>query len=358
MWLGGFSGEGYDRAGYRAWLRTQKRPMASFLAIHATGAPYALASIGGKGRIKALEHYYRVEKGWKGGPHGFAMADGKLYPGTPISMMTVHSPGWNNIACAYECEGDYRAGRRSWLTDEGQIAWGVMAWAAAEWLEWMGLGPDDKHIRFHREDALTTHKECPGAMEKAWFIGKVREAMNPILAPAPKDPPAVMPISTVKPKPKVYQPGTFRYSEDWLVPMMKRIEGLRLKAYIDKPGFAIGYGHNSTSGIPPIPYDGMVLANEAEADKILRADLDDKLRYVNAWVKVPLEQGMIDALCMHIFQQGPTQFKRRVLTAINNRMHWTAAKIIEKMPHEKPGVEARRRMESARYRGEFPKSWK
>jgi lysozyme len=139
--------------------------------------------------------------------------------------------------------------------------------------------------------------------------------------------------------------------------MMKKVEGLRLKAYFDKPGWALGYGHNSTSLIEPIPYEGMTLKNEKEAEDILRVDLDDKVRYLNAWVKVPLTQGQVDALAMHIFQQGPTQFRSRVLPTINEGKHAEVAKIIETMAHDNPGVERRRRFEAARYRGERPTKW-
>jgi len=357
-WQGGFKGDSYDRPQWRAYLRTQKKPTSGFLVIHATGAPYTLAAVGGAKRMANLANYYKNQQKWKGGPNAFVMGDGRIYPGTPVSLMGVHSPGFNNISTAFEAEGDYRKGQRPWASGDGKAVWDAMAWASAEWLEWMGMDADDKHCRFHMEDARTTHKACPGAMQKAWFVAKVREAMNPILAKAPPPPPPVMPIVTAKAKQFVYAPGKFAWSNEWLVPMMKKIEGLRLKAYPDPPGWSIGYGHCSTSKVAPITYEGMTLPNEAAADALLRADLNALcLHFLNAWVKVPLEQGMIDALCMFVFQQGATQFKRKLVPTINQKMHWTVAKMIETMPHAKAGVMRRRRLEAARYRGESPTKW-
>lgn len=357
-WQGGFTGVGFTREEYKKWLHGQKKPMASFIAIHATGAPYTLASVGGAARMKNLGNYYQNQQKWKGGPNGFAMGDGKWYIGTPIALMGVHSPSFNNISSAYEAEGDYRAGKRHWETDTGgKIVWDTMAWAVAEWLLWMGLEANDKYIRFHKEDTRTTHRECPGAMQKSWFITKVQKAMGKQPAPPPAPtPPKVMPIVTAKPKLKVMKPGEFKYSEDWAIPMMKKVEGLRLLAYPDPPGWSIGHGHCSTSGIKPIPYQGMTCTT-AEAEVMLRADLAECCRYLNAWVKVPLDQGQVDGLCMHIFQQGPSAFRRNHVANINQKLHWTTAKNIEGQKHAKAGVMRRRKLEAERYRGNDPRSW-
>jgi GH24 family phage-related lysozyme (muramidase) len=357
-WQGGFAGDSYDRPQFRAWLRQQKKPIFSqFITIHNTGAPYTLASVGGKQRMVNLGRYYKVEKVWKGGPHFFVMED-RVYPGTPVHLPTVHSPSWNNISIAVECEGDYD-GTHSPIQGKGAVAWDTMAWVVAEMLEWMEWAADDKHLRLHRQDKATTHA-CPGALVTLpWFIERVRQAGAPKPKSAiilPVTPPVTPPSVPIKKK--VYEPGACRWSEDWAIPMMKKIEALRLKAYPDGPGlWSIGYGHNSSSGIAPKPYEGMVLFNEAAADALLRVDLNECLRYINTWVKVPLEQGMVDALCMFIFQQGPTNFKKYLLPAINAKMHWTAAKLIETKAHAKPGVMRRRALEAKRYRGEFPTKW-
>lgn len=359
-WMGGSWGKpGMDRAAFRAWLKTQqKASFVSFLVVHNTGAPFTLAKVGGVTRMKNLEHYYKVEKGWRGGPPLFVMSDGKVYPGSPIHIQSVHSPSWNKISIGIECEGDFD-GTHSPDIGAGVTSWDTMAWVFAELLAWYGWMPSDKYIRLHREDKATTHA-CPGSLiTKPWFINMVKLAWFADAPVQPKPvplPPPVMPIVTVKPKLKVMRPGEFRYSEDWAIPMMKRVEGIRLKAYVDAPGWAIGHGHNSTSKLPPIPYDGMTCTVE-EADQMLRVDLNECCRYLNAWVKVPLDQGMVDGLCMYMFQQGPTQFKKNLLANINNKMHWTTAKAIENQKHPKEGVMRRRRLEAARYRGEAPTKW-
>lgn len=362
-WQGGSWGQaGMDRLAFRNWLKTQKKPsFVSFFTVHNTGAPFMLAKVGGKQRMKNLENYYKNEKKWRGGPPLFVMGDGLVYPGSPIHMQSVHSPSWNKISIGIEAEGDFD-GTHDPTVGEGKFVWDCMAWVFAELIEWMGFEPTDKYIRLHREDKATTHA-CPGHLvTKPWFVNKVASFMSlKAVAKAalpPPPPPAVMPISVAKPKPKVYQPGQYRYSDDWLVPMMKKVEGLRLVAYPDPPGWSIGHGHCSTSGLKPIPYEGMTIKDAGEADRLLRADLDALcLHFIKAWIKVPLEQGMVDALCMFIFQQGATQFKKKLVPTINQKMHWTIAKMIENMGHAKAGVVRRRKLEASRYRGETPSKW-
>jgi GH24 family phage-related lysozyme (muramidase) len=358
-WLGGFKGDSYNREQFKAWLKTQKKPsFVSFIAVHATGAPYTVASIGGAKRMTSgLRDYYQRKLGWKGGPHFFAMGDGRVYPGTPVHLPSVHSPSWNNIAIAVEAEGDYRKGRMSWEKGDGKIVWTTMAWVFAELLEWLGLEANDKHIRFHREDSRTSHRECPGAMDKAWFIDQVRTAWGKAITLVNHIKPVVASAMTITPKQEVvYQPGTCKYS-DYCVSVLKKVEGLRLKAYYDKPGWAIGYGHNSTGKIAPIPHEGMTLKDEAEAHKILLGDMDDKLRYINTWVKVPLTQGNVDALILFIFQQGPTSFKTKLLSLVNSKMHWSVARYLDDYKHANAGVVRRRKFEAEIYRGKQPTKW-
>jgi GH24 family phage-related lysozyme (muramidase) len=190
-WLGGFAGDGYSRAEFQDWLKKQPKPTwVRFLAIHATGAPYTIASVGASTRMKNLANYYKTQQKWKGGPHFFAMGT-KIYPGTPVQYASVHSPSWNNIALAIECEGDYRAtGKHSHLSGPGAINWDTMAWTTAELLQWLGLGTSA--IKFHKEDPRTSHRECPGNIDKDWFVARVKEAMG---GAAPK------PVEPVKPHP-------------------------------------------------------------------------------------------------------------------------------------------------------------
>jgi GH24 family phage-related lysozyme (muramidase) len=357
-WLGGFKGDSYDREEFRAWLRTQKKPsFVSFIAVHATGAPYTLAPIGGARRMTlGLLDYYKNRQRWKGGPHFFAMGDGRVYPGTPVHLPTVHSPSWNNIAIAVEAEGDYRKGQMDWKTGKGKVVWDTMAWVYAELLEWLNIDVDDKHIRFHREDPATSHRECPGAMEKFWFIQQVKNASAPPKVLETKPAPVVIPIS--EKKEVVYQPGTYKFS-DYVVGMMKRIEGLRLEPYNDRGTLAIGYGHNDSSGQPPKVTKGMKIT-ATEAEQILLADMTECLRYIKAWVKVPLTQGQVDALILFIFQQGATNFRKKAVPMINEKLHWSFAKYMENYVFTSDptkGLDRRFDLQAEIYRGNRPTKW-
>lgn len=194
-WLGGFAGDSYNRAEFRAWLRKQKKPsFMNSITVHATGAPYTLAFVGGKQRMANLATFYKNKKPnpWKGGPHGFVMED-RVYPGTPIHLASIHSPSWNNTSLAIEVEGLYDGKKHSHLNGKGGLAWETCAWVVAEILDWMQWDVDAKHIKFHRDDPATTHKVCPsppGVIDKTWFIDMVRAAMGtaaPTPTPVPKE---------------------------------------------------------------------------------------------------------------------------------------------------------------------------
>ncbi len=82
------------------------------------------------------------------------------------------------------------------------------------------------------------------------------------------------------------------------VDLIKRHEGLRLRAYRDAVGvITIGYGHTRTAQIGQT-----ITAGEAEA--LLRADLDAFEDGVTALVKRPLKQSQFDALVSFAFNVG------------------------------------------------------
>ena len=439
-WLGGFKGDSYDRVGFRAWLREQKKPsFMSFLTVHATGAPYTLAAVGGKQRMLNLAAYYKRK--WKGGPHTFVMED-RVYPGTPIHLASVHSPSWNNISIASESEGLYDGKKHSHLTGKGKLAWETMAWQTAEILDWMDWAIDAKHIAFHRDDKATTHKVCPSPpslITKDWFIkmvlaadgqavpavlptptssktllvdtpgdtlnfrnaknGKViaklndrqkvtlikydgawahvqtplgykgwvfskylRDATTPVPAPVPVFPP---PQPDPTPVAQPFQPGSFR-AREYGIGWLKKFEGLGpinkvtglTEAYWDINDWAVGHGHNNGSGIPPAVKKGDAIT-VAEADRILReCDLPPVEKYLNFYVKTPLHQWQIDALIWHIYQQGPGNFRNgKVLPLVNAGKHEEAANTIGAWPTSNKGLQRRRGVEAARYRGGEPTKW-
>lgn len=90
--------------------------------------------------------------------------------------------------------------------------------------------------------------------------------------------------------------------------IIKRHEGLRLRAYLPTPNdrWTIGYGH--TSGVK----NGMVIT-EARAEELLRQDVSWVEDAINSSVVVPLTQGQYDALGSFVFNVGATEFRNSTL---------------------------------------------
>jgi lysozyme len=83
------------------------------------------------------------------------------------------------------------------------------------------------------------------------------------------------------------------------IALIKRFEGLRLKAYLDPVGVAtIGYGHTYLVNLndPEI--------TEAEADRLLAEDLKLYEKPVSEMVKVPINQNQFDALIILSYNIG------------------------------------------------------
>ncbi len=100
-----------------------------------------------------------------------------------------------------------------------------------------------------------------------------------------------------------------------------------LKAYKDAGyGWAratIGYGHTSLAG-PPKVYKGMVIT-AAEANAILKSDLEVFENIVKKNVKVPLAQGQYDALVSFVFNVGGPNFSGSTLLRKLNREDYSGA---------------------------------
>jgi len=89
---------------------------------------------------------------------------------------------------------------------------------------------------------------------------------------------------------------------------IKRWEGLRLSAYKDVVGiWTIGYGSTGTHVKP-----GMKIT-EAQAEKLLRDDLDRFEKSVERSVKVPLTDNQFAALVSFAFNVGTGAFERSTL---------------------------------------------
>lgn len=89
--------------------------------------------------------------------------------------------------------------------------------------------------------------------------------------------------------------------------LIKRFEGLELKAYKDSVGIlTIGYGH--THAVKA----GDVITGE-QADTFLREDLQVAELTINTNVKVKLTQGQFDALASFVFNLGSGNFVKSTL---------------------------------------------
>jgi lysozyme len=89
--------------------------------------------------------------------------------------------------------------------------------------------------------------------------------------------------------------------------LIKRFEGLELKAYKDSVGIlTIGYGH--THAVKA----GDVITGE-QAHAFLREDLQVAEMTINTNVKVKLTQGQFDALASFVFNLGSGNFVKSTL---------------------------------------------
>lgn len=101
--------------------------------------------------------------------------------------------------------------------------------------------------------------------------------------------------------------------------LVKRFEGLELKAYRDSVGIlTIGYGH--THAVKA----GDVITGE-QADAFLREDLQVAELTVNTNVKVKLMQGQFDALVSFVFNLGSGNFVKSTLIRKLNAGNYTGA---------------------------------
>lgn len=102
---------------------------------------------------------------------------------------------------------------------------------------------------------------------------------------------------------------------------IKAHEGLRLEAYKD-PGSATGLpitiGHGSTRRMDGSPWILGDRITEAEAEALLRRDLEASERAVAELVTVPLNQAQFDALVSFVFNVGAGAFKSSTMLRLLN----------------------------------------
>ncbi len=100
---------------------------------------------------------------------------------------------------------------------------------------------------------------------------------------------------------------TFSYSDKGLA-LTKSFEGLHLEAYRDCAGiWTIGYGHAG-----PAVSEGQSVS-EAQAEKLLEADLGEAVACVNHSIQVAISQNQFDAIVDFCFNAGRGNFVQSTL---------------------------------------------
>lgn len=104
------------------------------------------------------------------------------------------------------------------------------------------------------------------------------------------------------------------------IDLIKKHEGLRLKAYLPTPYdvWTIGYGHTKTA------HEGLVIT-EKQAEKLLRADLKWVREVLAKEVKVPITQEQYDALASFVFNLGGANFRNSTLLRKLNTYDYVGA---------------------------------
>lgn len=100
---------------------------------------------------------------------------------------------------------------------------------------------------------------------------------------------------------------------DEAIEIIKKFEGLRLKAYKCPSGvWTIGYGH--TKGV----IKGQVITSE-QAESLLMGDITEACHIVSDLIEIPLSNYQFSALVSFVFNVGYTRFaKSTIRKLINN----------------------------------------
>lgn len=105
--------------------------------------------------------------------------------------------------------------------------------------------------------------------------------------------------------------------------LLKELEGFRKEAYLDTGKvWTIGYG---TTRVEGKPVEAGLTCTEAQAEKWLSDDIAWAQTAVNKLVKVPLKQGMFDALVSFVYNVGEDQFRRSTLLRLLNLKQYIEA---------------------------------
>jgi hypothetical protein len=184
----------------------------SFVVVHNTSEPDASLYRQWQQRtppvtmerwMQNLVGYYRDQQGWSAGPHLFVAEDG-IGVFTPLTGPGVHTPSWNHISWGVETVGEFET-----EPFDGPVRDNLIS-ALATLHSVAGLDPTNyrlgvRGLHFHKEDAATTHKECPGRnMVKADLVAAVAAKLAEMHAGEHQ---ADRPLPQDLPQPAAPEPG-------------------------------------------------------------------------------------------------------------------------------------------------------
>jgi Putative peptidoglycan binding domain/N-acetylmuramoyl-L-alanine amidase len=166
----GIVGKGFSIDEYASFVEATVmgawRP--SFIVLHNTSVPDTATYQKWLDRGNPSEAQWAINlagfyaaQGWPSGPHAFALPHGRVLAFSPLSAPGTHSPAWNNRTWGLETVGEFE--REPF---EGEIRDTVVK-VLGIWHSFLGLDPRDykfgtRGLHFHKEDPITTHKDCPG----------------------------------------------------------------------------------------------------------------------------------------------------------------------------------------------------
>lgn len=178
----------FTHAEFQSYLDGLKiSPWAKFVVVHNTSAPdiklyrddwMKRPNWTPEQWLRNLVSYYSG-MGWSGGPHLFIppqpdtvlVLNSLLVPGT-------HTPSWNRFSIGVETVGEFDR------EPFGDPTRSNLIFALAALHGKLGLTPlpyslGERGLHFHKEDAHTTHRDCPGRnMVKADLVNGVMTAMG------------------------------------------------------------------------------------------------------------------------------------------------------------------------------------
>ena len=146
----------------------------SFVVLHNTSEPTLAERPDGftPQHMQNLASYYSG-LGWRSGPHLF-VDDNGIWVFSPLDKPGVHSPSWNHVSYGVEQLGEYET--EAYESGRGLAVQKNAIAAVAVLSRWASI--DSHSMKLHKEDAMTTHQDCPGkncALHKTDFMNAVHD---------------------------------------------------------------------------------------------------------------------------------------------------------------------------------------